>query len=521
MAPAAKSSGAMPFINSTGTKKPDPELRKLIRSHVMKGKNRGRILRPNYQKSVELEVIVEPDRKTPKIDNEGSWGLVVPEYLPTIPRKVGSELSLTRFADKIDEPTVNTIIEFSTIAKKALFPLESCINFGPKTRAWLEALTVDAAYLHAMAFSAQGYFDLRCGRAPSNSTALTDPHVVKTLRLLRERLETVNHGDMMQFLSRTASIVLCLAFQAHMTGDFHAARHHIVGLRRIVDLAGGFEALRDNAKVVVEILRCDIGMALHSGTHPLFFSDLAREPYWPYPNFSAHASDPSWPPLDSVEDEPFLEILDADIATAWRVTKRFAILVNHAAEMQSKLPQDYLLDTMASVTYRLLHKSSQFPPNSLDEAMRLGILVFGSSIFLQWAGVRLPYTHFPAVYRDCLVNLNLKSLDLLPHTRTGTPTPGDHDSSSSDDGNNVSSSPPLWSSQLLLWLLTIGHISIFDSSDGDTWLKPWLRVNLDLCGVRSWSAMRGVLGSFMWVGIVHDVPGKSLFNSTMSTSPYS
>ncbi|KAI1210036.1 uncharacterized protein F4807DRAFT_460323 [Annulohypoxylon truncatum] len=517
MAPSAKSSEAMPFIISTGTKERDPESRKLIRSHVMKGRNRGRILRPKYKNTVELEVVVDTNENIQNLDSEGSWSLVVPEYPTIIPQRVGSDISLIRFADKIDKPTIGIIIEFSTIAKKALFPLESCINFGPKTRAWMEDLTVDAAYLHAMAFSAQGYFDLRCGRVPSNSSSLMDPHVVKTLRLLRESLEMVDRGDMTELPSRTAAIVLCLAFHAHMTGDFRAARHHIVGLRGIVDLAGGLVALKDNTKVMVEILRCDIGMALHSGTQPLFFSDLAREPYWPYPDFSEYASDPAWPLLGNVKDEPFLGLLDADIATAWRVTKRFTMLVNYAAETQNKLPKEYLLDTMASVTYRLLHKSSLFPRSSLNEAMRLGILVFGSGIFLQWAGVQLPYTHFPAAYRDCLVNLNLKSLDLA--LSTFTPAVGDDGSSSTSSG--VDSPPPLWSSQLLLWLLTIGHVSVFDSTDSDTWLKPWLRVNLDLCGIRTWSAMRDVLSSFIWVGIVHDMPGKSLFNSTMSTSSHS
>ncbi|KAI2465474.1 hypothetical protein F4781DRAFT_424738 [Annulohypoxylon bovei var. microspora] len=467
MAPGAKNSGDMPFIVSTGTKT-DPGLRKLIRSHVMKGKNRGRIMRPNYNKAVELDVIVDPNENISKL-NEGSYSLLALAYLPIIPKRVGSDLSLTRFADKIDEPTVNIIIEFSAIAKKTLLPLESCINFSPKKLAWMEALTVDAAYLHAMAFSAQGYFDLRRGRAPSHSTATTDPHIVKTLRLLRERLETAGRGDTMQFLSGTASIVLCLAFHAHLTGDFHAARHHIAGLRRIVDLAGGLAALKDNEKVIVDILRCDIGMVFHSGTRPLFFSDLAREPYWPYPDFSAHARDPAWSICSSVEDKLFLSVLDTDIATAWRVTKQFALLVNHAADTQTKLPKEYLLDTMASVTYRLLHKSLLFSHGSLNEAMRLGILAFSSSIFLQWIGIRLPYTHLPAAYRDCLVSLNLESLDLPFNTLA--PVMDD------DSSCNVNSPPSLWSSQLLLWLLTIGHISVFDSSDGDA----WLRVNLELC----------------------------------------
>ncbi|KAK9261203.1 hypothetical protein V1519DRAFT_446154, partial [Lipomyces tetrasporus] len=37
-------------------------------------------------------------------------------------------------------------------------------------------------------------------------------------------------------------------------------------------------------------------------------------------------------------------------------------------------------------------------------AIRLGLLAFSSSIFLQWRDVRLSYVHFPATYRDCLVN---------------------------------------------------------------------------------------------------------------------
>ncbi|KAI1142847.1 hypothetical protein F5Y05DRAFT_408296 [Hypoxylon sp. FL0543] len=478
----------MPFIVSTGTDKPNPELRKLIRSHVMKGKNRGRVLRPKHKIVADSGSIEDPNDTSCSSDDLPTDISLVPAHPSIIPRRVGSDVSLTRFADAIEESTAAVILQFCAIAKKALFPLESCINFGPKENP-LEALAVDAAYLHAMAFSAQAYFDLRRGQNTYGRAALPCPHVLKTLQLLRQRLELPGHDDMAKFLSSTASVVLSLAFHAHITGDYEVARHHMLGLRKIVDIGGGLPVLKNNVKGTIEILRCDIGMALHSGAKPLFFADLAREPYWPYPDFAAYGYDDASRAFSgSMEDEPLFRALDKDLASAWRAAAQFTTLVNHAASTHCKLPKEALLDAMASITYRLLHMS--FPYSALDEAVRLGLLAYGSNIFLQWAGVRLPYTHFPAAYRDCLVNLDPVQ----------------------DGGSCSSSALP----QFLVWLLTVGFVSVFDSVDDEAWLKPWLRVNLELSGVRSWLAMRDVLDSFMWVGLVHDAPGKALFNSTLS-----
>ncbi|KAI1376392.1 hypothetical protein F4677DRAFT_445647 [Hypoxylon crocopeplum] len=510
----------MPFIVSTGAKKPeDPEMRKFIRSHVMIGKNRGKTLRPKNKKAVDSSVVPDPSESSSSPGDEHTAGPLVRTSPRIIPRKVGSDLSLIRFADTIEESSLAIIIEFSTIAKKALFPLESCIAFGAKEMAWMEALTLDAAYLHAMAFSARDYFDLLLGREMAHFRAAPAcPHLVTTLRLLRERLETLtqqhqrrdNDDDDKVVKFSTASVVLCLAFHAHIMGDLQAVRHHMQGLRKIVDLKGGLMGF-GNVKLAVEILRCDLGMALHSGTKPLFFDDLTREPYWPYPDFTGDAlplnnNDSS---SNSVEDLKFLDDLDPELATAWIVTKEFCTRVNRASATQRKLPKEYLFETMVSVMYRLLHMpspsssslspspspSSRFAPGTLNEATRLGLLAFTSSVFLQWAGVRLPYAHFPSLYRATLGSLDLEAA----------------------------------SPRLLLWLLTVGAVAVFGSAD-DVWLRPWLRVNVELCGVgagggaagaasSSWPAMRDILDSFMWVGLVHDGPGKAVFESVIASTP--
>lgn len=418
------------------------------------------------------------------------------------------------------------------MAKGALFPLESCIAFGPKETKWLEALTLDAAYLHAMAFSAHAYFEMLPGRhhtavlPPHHPSSSSRTHVLKTLRLLRERIETPNHDGVIQASFSTAAIVLCLAFHAHVMGEHDAAMHHMLGLRKIVDLKGGLPSLADNAKLVVEILRCDIGMALHSGAKPLFFADRGAEPFWPLPDFSAHVFPMATAELGVGVEGDFVlpSSIDPELVACWRVTRQFCALVNEAAASRSKLPKEYLFDTMAAVTYRLLHKSPWPAPGTLDNAVLLGLLAFCSSVFLQWSGVRLPSAWLPTAYRECLLALEDPVRGGYNH---------DYNYSYSNSGGSGSENSNVCPRPLLLWLLTVGAISVLgdpaisvfgEGDDGphyDIWLKPRLRANAELCGVDSWPAMRALLSSFIWVGLVHDAPGKAVFDSAMSLNPYS
>lgn len=133
-----------------------------------------------------------------------------------------------------------------------------------------------------------------------------------------------------------------------------------------------------------------------------------------------------------------------------------------------------MLDTMASVMYRLLHTS--YEAGSLDEAIRLSLLAFSSSIFLQWRDFKLPYTHLPVAYKDCLLNATF-----------------------------LDASPQLW-----LWLLMIGTVSVFEEGDYP-WLMPWVQLNADACEVEAWSDMLGVLHGFLWIGLVHDGPAERAF----------
>jgi hypothetical protein len=74
-----------PFIGFTGAKKTDPETRRLIRSHVMLGKN---CKSNRHGKAGVTESDDQPASAYPVI--------------PAIPRRIGSDLTFTTFPDKID-----------------------------------------------------------------------------------------------------------------------------------------------------------------------------------------------------------------------------------------------------------------------------------------------------------------------------------------------------------------------------------------------------------------------------------
>lgn len=137
-----------------------------------------------------------------------------------------------------------------------MYPLESCIVFHRKNtvdRMWFEVLTYDAAYMHALVFSSQAYFILTSAwKAPAAMRRVAVHHST-TIRLLRERLSVQN--EVTKISDPTVFVVLCLATYAHFINDYDSAKHHMEGLRKIVDMRGGINAFSYNQKLTIELLK--------------------------------------------------------------------------------------------------------------------------------------------------------------------------------------------------------------------------------------------------------------------------
>jgi hypothetical protein len=183
---------------------------------------------------------------------------------------------------------------------------------------------------------------------------------------------------------------------------------------------------------------------------------------------------------DSKHDSAtFVEDIDHELAQAWTIISDFCSVINFAVDSELRISTETFLDTMASVVYRLLYM--HFETGSKDEAIRLGLVAFLCSVFLQWKHLGMSYPHFTSMFRSCLVGIASERV----------------------------------TSELMVWLLMVGSVSVFDESD-DGWLKPLLRVNISLCGIDDWNKMQELAKRFMWIGLVYDKPGKMVFESTIA-----
>ncbi|KAI1138436.1 hypothetical protein F5Y05DRAFT_384082 [Hypoxylon sp. FL0543] len=455
----------LPFVVSTGLAKPDPNLRKFIRRHVMMGKNRGKT-RPTTRKRREASELGDVSNPVELPKASSNRPSCITAHHTTIPSRVGSELSTIQFADTVDPSLVATILQFSSIAKQALYPLETCISFDQSDkRQWIEPLAFDSAYLHTMIFTTHDYFNLLLHRAPCGETS---PHFFKAVRILRERLLRED-DDPSKISTLTTSVVLALTGHAILVNEYASAEHHLEGLRKIVNLRGGISSLKNSAKLLLEILRCDLGMVFHCGSKPLFLDILHWEPV--LSSLMPHATKTPYNP------DKFPSNMNDELALTWRTLERFCFLIDSVSESRSRLTQQEFLNAMASVMYRLLNM--EFGISSTDGVIRLGLLAFSSSVFLQWKQMRLPYAHFTALYKDSLMRVQISEIPV----------------------------------QLQLWLLTVGAISVFGEEDQE-WLRPWLRVTMNLCQIGSWTDMRDILCTFMWIGLAHDELGKGVFDTT-------
>lgn len=99
------------FIVSTTVQKPDPELRKFIRSHVMIGKNKGRILKKKSPVGEQDHVATESGTLPVVPLNFNPNGLSNDIFPASVPPKFGSDLCSIRFAAPVEPDTVEVVLQ--------------------------------------------------------------------------------------------------------------------------------------------------------------------------------------------------------------------------------------------------------------------------------------------------------------------------------------------------------------------------------------------------------------------------
>ena len=125
---------------------------------------------------------------------------------------------------------------------KSIFPVKLCIDYDSDGDNLFNRLFHDTVYFHAVVFPISYIHENRMQQTPSRTTCY---HLRRTLSLLNKRLSEQDAC----LMDTTIYAVLALALMANISGDHAAAEKHILGLRRIVNLRGGLQALRQNPKL--------------------------------------------------------------------------------------------------------------------------------------------------------------------------------------------------------------------------------------------------------------------------------
>ncbi|KAB5539319.1 hypothetical protein GE09DRAFT_313879 [Coniochaeta sp. 2T2.1] len=450
----------------------DRRTRKLIRSHVMQGINKGRtITRPSKKATIRKRANpVSPDTEQSSVSPVSSEVSSVVEQIAGPPPlalglPIGHRFSSVRLPIEPGPYARRRLTQFFQLVDDALYPPEFCYQQEHIQSIWFEYMSTDAAFLHCTIAMCASFIELFLGktkavtRSSIPSAALV--HIAHAFRLTNGRLSTQE-----ALTNNTMASVVSLSLHEQLLQEYATGRIHLQGLARIVSLRGGL--LQLPRELAHKICRCDIDVALHEGTPPLLH----------YPGISGSqvyalfGTQRKRSRLEELQPDPALDFIAADIST-------ITDFLNSTTKDRKLEPISYQ-DLVIDIGYRLLDYrslSSQLPQDSLQVALQLSLTAFLTTFILQFGYQRK--IHFNS--------LSLGLRDALRGPWTCEPA----------------------NRSFLLWALVVAGISEFGPTDYQ-WLLPAIRLTAAELGVRDWEGLRVAMYEYPWVRVLHDESAKTL-----------
>ena len=228
----------------------DPRTRRLIKSHVMLGKNR-RAKKAHKSRRAGAVAKVAAHGIPPKISCSAPWGALTNDSHidPQVVVDVIQCASSAATADTSKPSYSRGCFIGASAIGKARYLLGTCLPFLPLDRSYIESLWQDPSLFQTAVMMAETYFQFMRGEKDRCRSLM---QVSKTIQILRKKLSLADESE--QISNQTLFVVGCLASYARVLGDDDAVRQHLEGIRRIIGLRGGMEKL-GVTKLFVELLR--------------------------------------------------------------------------------------------------------------------------------------------------------------------------------------------------------------------------------------------------------------------------
>ncbi|KAK5674856.1 hypothetical protein LTS10_012593 [Elasticomyces elasticus] len=411
----------------------------------------GRFTQPRSLPSVQIQATTG--------DTDPRDGNDLQFVYPKLNIRVLSDWSLLRLADDMNTDSYELLSTFLSYnaTKQTTFQFEKCVDFDIVHDAYLPWLFQDKAFLHSTLLAVVALQDLRMKRPPSKTTLF---HLKKTLGSLNHTLGTSwgHHSDAIIW------IILTLAWLAAMFGDQAAAATHMAGLRRLVQLRGGQEYLRQQPKQHFKLICLDLSWFMYSGSRP-HFSDEST-------SWQSVIVGPLRTDHQSVEALTVTSLVGVRMATIYHDLQRIVGIINDGVDRGDPIKGDLFQHWLASVQNRLLLPQCN-PDDPMSESLRLGLLAFLSTT-IQVPGGCMTYPSFASTYGRTWQAVQARTRE---HRL------------------------------LQSWLLIVGAISILDVSE------PWVKLGWaesTLAGL-AWEEVRDRLEKVMWISCIQDGLGRRAF----------
>ncbi|KAI8631850.1 hypothetical protein F5Y19DRAFT_377458 [Xylariaceae sp. FL1651] len=471
------------FIDNTSI---DRRTRKLIRSHVAKGKNVGRIIhRPSrYSRQRKVEIKATTPSSVPGHEVEAlSYDRNNSKSTISIQRQFQEDLSAS-LPFHVSPMCRRLFYQLVTFINVLPYPPElrrivTVVN-GP--RLFLQYAFIDEAFFHCV---------VAMSVAASASLAVTHQETTEALRHLSRTLRLVNQrlakDKDIALSDTTLAVVIAMTQHERLLGYQRHALVHFEGLQRIIELRGGISKLVTECPAIAQkAFRADFDFALQYGSPTRFSVEYVpgestlgclREKY-------RHAQ------AASADRHSCITHVSEGLQKALEDISTLAWLVNDYDAHQIQIEDYDFHNVLLLVGYRILNVRPLNTPlevtDKLELLLQLGLTALMTKFFVT-LGLKQPDARllnsciFSAAQLEC------------------------YDSKEAQE--------------LLLWLLCTGNASMSKALNEEIWLIPKIsevtrRLELDL---RSWEDVLEILQKFPWVSVFQDEAAQALWNQVSSS----
>ncbi|KAI0879096.1 hypothetical protein GGS24DRAFT_440742 [Hypoxylon argillaceum] len=472
------------FVDNSDINK---KARKLIRSHVMKGKNCGKV-RTRRNRHPKLTV----DKPTVVYKAGNSLGgneitITTPENpqwkssILAVTKQLANDPSLLSSTARLAPQTMLHLQQLSLFILDVISPPEFCQYTGITEWMWFQLTFYNEAYFHctiAMASACAAFIT-----EDSNHSPVALYHMSQAYRLINQDLSSSE-----AFSDTTIAVVAAINLYDRLYGDPQKAMIHLEGVTRMIAIRGGIRELAKRSFIIAEkAFRSDIELAIHCRSKPKFSStDVPRH---------LILIDPRDCPEHREQAEAVLiksvlyQSVCAELREVVLDVLRFSCILDQASRGHKLDPPAYQT-TLVYISYRLLE--TKLPPASSETDHDHDF-----NILIQLALIGFQNTFCFGIGRK-LITFPLLVEDFRSVAQT----------ISEDDKSRK---------MVVFWALLMGRVSSLTKND-DLWFIPKFKALANELGFRTWPEVSNALCAFPWVKIAHDAQGEEFWNTATAAS---